>query len=159
MRENPVAIDARKSRWDRCTLTPLGSLQIDPGGIAYGSRGSSRSGAPPERAHKRASIPEGSQMDMRPRCGRWVAHVRGPGVFATLEPRLPYMTALRSVGENPVGSDARGSHWDRCRLIPEGSHTVAGGCRAAAHPRNARTNAHRSRRDRRWICDRVAVGG
>ena len=159
----PVGSEARGSRWDRCTRIPEGSLHVDPGGISYGSRGLPRSGAPPEFAHERATIPEGSQTSMRPRCGRRLAHVRGPGVVATrppatlydpvgivacnhasfpgvvaaLAPRLPYMTALRSVGEDPIGSEARGSRWDRCRLIPEGSNRVAGGRRAAAHPRNS----------------------
>ena len=146
-----VAVGGGGSHWERGTRIPLGSLHVDPGGISYGSRGLPRSGAPPEFAHERATIPEGSQTSMRPRCGRRLAHVRGPGVVATrppatlydpvgivacnhasfpgvvaaLAPRLPYMTALRSVGENPVGSEARGSRWERCTLIPEGSHTKA----------------------------------
>ena len=66
---------------------------------------------------------------------------------------------MGSLQIDPGGTEARGSSWDRCRLIPEGSHTVAGGRRAAAHPRNECTNAVRSRRDRRHVCDRVAVGG
>ncbi len=108
---------------------------------------------------------------------RSVASARsGPGVFATLKPPATICDRVAvgvgesrwdrcakipsgSMREDPVGIEALGSHWDRCRLIPEGSHTVAGGRRAAAHPRNSRTNAHRSRRDRRHICDRVAVGG
>lgn len=65
---------------------PVGSDPVDPGGIAYGSRGLSRSDVPPEFVHERETIPEGSQMDMRPRCGRRVAHVRFPGVFAALKP-------------------------------------------------------------------------
>ncbi len=96
MREDPVGIDARGSRRDRGPRIPLGSLQIDPGGIAYGSRGLPRSGAPPERAHKRGSIPEGSQMDMRPRCGRRVAHVRVRGCSLRSNPRLPYVIPLGS---------------------------------------------------------------
>jgi hypothetical protein len=112
---------------------PVGIDTVDPGGIAYGSRGLSRSDVPPEFVNERATIPEGSQMDMRPRCGRRMAHVRCPGVFAALkppatvfdpvgietrnhtsfpgvvaalDPRLPYMTALRSGGE---------SRWDQAK--------------------------------------------
>jgi hypothetical protein len=81
-----VAVGGGESRWERGPRIPLGALHVDPGGISYGSRGLSRSDAPPERANERATIPEGSQTCMRPRCGRRLAHVRGPGVFATLKP-------------------------------------------------------------------------
>jgi hypothetical protein len=85
---------------------PVGIDAVDPGGIAYGSRGLSRSDVPPEFVHERATIPEGSQMDMRPRCGRRTAHVWCPGVFATLKPPATVCDPVGIDPADPVGIDA-----------------------------------------------------
>jgi hypothetical protein len=164
----------------------LGALQIDPGGISYGSQGSSRSGAPRERAHERATIPEGSQMDMRPRCGRRLAHVRGPGVFAALKPpatvcdrvavgggesrwergpRIPLGALHVDPGGISYGSrglsrsDAPPERANERATIPEGSQTCM-------RPRCGRRLAHvrcpgvvATLKPPATVCDRVAVGG